>query len=537
MPIGPPPAFLHAQRQLVDQLQSLPTPTMCVYRLSHYINFTHSAHVILRDLKGDYQKEIRQCVSKVFDLIWEWVTRPRTEQEVRTIIKMKCTCTPEERRADDHTELLDTEEWMSPDAIAGWLMVDACLYVGSTVVPDCKQPDILPLNKLRRREHWPHSIRSFLPHGAARTIEGLSVWLKFTSPSQLFSVDRHLLLRSLDNIILIFRPLVVPHVIVSPAILGSIYQMKHVHTSFYIGGNNLPTHKEEQTLVSHLKYCHQHTTVIYSLVTHMTNEMERSVFHHSAPAELLAAYEGAQTVARQAAQTISLLVRRSKDDSDSDRSRCPHPILQMVDHVNQLKQHVTHLVSALYLDLNKDTTKPQGPVCSSSSSASIGIHCHAHDRKSGRKIYIPSAPSPATRLKKELTLLMDSQRCCAPNCLNTVIEGRLWACAGCSSMVYCSRRCQKRGWTYEGVAHRMWCSKVAELGVNQELDTPPSPSAFKTDGVSPAISNAEMSSSQAIPCATELENRARTAREVMEYLKKLALLKLKALNPDAVLRH
>jgi hypothetical protein len=103
--------------------------------------------------------------------------------------------------------------------------------------------------------------------------------------------------------------------------------------------------------------------------------------------------------------------------------------------------------------------------------------------------------------------------------------------------VYCSRRCQKRGWTYEGVAHRMWCSKVAELGVNQELDTPPSPSAFKTDGVSPAISNAEMSSSQAIPCATELENRARTAREVMEYLKKLALLKLKALNPDAVLRH
>jgi hypothetical protein len=35
---------------------------------------------------------------EVFDALWEWVTRPRTDDEKQVVIGMKCSCSLDERR-------------------------------------------------------------------------------------------------------------------------------------------------------------------------------------------------------------------------------------------------------------------------------------------------------------------------------------------------------------------------------------------------------------------------------------------------------
>jgi hypothetical protein len=50
-------------------------------------------------------------------------------------------------------------------------------------------------------------------------------------------------------------------------------------------------------------------------------------------------------------------------------------------------------------------------------------------------------------------------RCAGPGCLKTQggMGRRFKQCGGCHAMFYCSRRCQKRGWTYPGGSHRELC--------------------------------------------------------------------------------
>jgi hypothetical protein len=50
-------------------------------------------------------------------------------------------------------------------------------------------------------------------------------------------------------------------------------------------------------------------------------------------------------------------------------------------------------------------------------------------------------------------------RCHGPSCLQTESDmgSRFKQCGGCHAAFYCSRRCQKRGWTYPGGSHRELC--------------------------------------------------------------------------------
>jgi hypothetical protein len=88
-----------AKRKLVAQFQAHSTPTVCVILLITWANCVHAPANSMHDASQD---EVDRYVGKMFDIMWEWVTRPRSEADMQAILGMHCACSARERRTDDH---------------------------------------------------------------------------------------------------------------------------------------------------------------------------------------------------------------------------------------------------------------------------------------------------------------------------------------------------------------------------------------------------------------------------------------------------
>jgi hypothetical protein len=201
---------------------------------------------------------------------------------------MQCLCSPIDKRTPSHV-CGQKAFFNRPAGTLGWCFLSLCLF--PAVVTD--HGHIVPINRLRRRKQWPRSIRSYLPHGAARTVLGLCQWLgcEATIP------DRTEVYDSLNNLIHIMEPLVVSHLIVTPPFLDAIYDMSQV---LYIGKDSHETlsRMEHQIeipsleLTTLLHNCAILIPAMKALVDRL-NIGERMAFHRNESAKLLAAYEGA----------------------------------------------------------------------------------------------------------------------------------------------------------------------------------------------------------------------------------------------------
>jgi hypothetical protein len=227
MPISAP--LLNARRQLVQQFQVLSVPNACYLRLYYWIKIGQGAGTTLDRLPI----EMDQYVKSMFDLIWRWVTTPHTEEELLALLSMEYCCSPEERQAPDHPSR-DQLRAGTVETSSNWEVVIACIHIGSLA----KMVDVVPLNKLHRRKLWPRSVESYLPHGAARTIQGLCQWFKHEP------LDRSRMFLCVTKMICIFRPLVASHLIVSRPFLDAVYHMRQT-TELYMIQHSTPLEKTE----------------------------------------------------------------------------------------------------------------------------------------------------------------------------------------------------------------------------------------------------------------------------------------------------
>jgi hypothetical protein len=83
--------FSQARQNLVEQPQTMPTLTACVYLLLDLVFHAHEAHTVLQS-EPLLNPNIDPYVTQMFNMTWEWVTRPRTSSELQCIVDMQCLC-------------------------------------------------------------------------------------------------------------------------------------------------------------------------------------------------------------------------------------------------------------------------------------------------------------------------------------------------------------------------------------------------------------------------------------------------------------
>jgi hypothetical protein len=275
-----PDRFSQARQNLVEQPQTMPTLTACVYLLLDLVFHAHEAHTVLQS-EPLLNPNIDPYVTQMFNMTWEWVTRPRTSSELQCIVDMQCLCSSGDKRtSNSHVHgqgaLIDRRK-----STPGWRLRSLCL--NPVVIANHTDTSAL----LRRRKQWPRSIHSYLPHGAAQTILGLFQWLGCEATI----IDRVQVYHSLNNLTLILQPLVIPHLIATPPFFDAIYDMsKALHLRGTLLEPPLQT-EEEIEFTTRLHNCSILVSVMNTLVDVIT-EGERMAFHRHAPAKQLCGIRG-----------------------------------------------------------------------------------------------------------------------------------------------------------------------------------------------------------------------------------------------------
>jgi hypothetical protein len=387
---------------------------------------------------------------------------------MQAIVEMKCSCSAEEKRLRVHVDGMSSLA-SGPNSTLGWLVLGRCLHAGSKT----QYTSFATLHKLHRRKQWPWSARSFLPHGPSATIQGLVQWCRCDSTAY----NRSAVFASLNSLIEILRPLVIPHLIVSRAFLDSSCFLMQRSKHSIVANDEEPEDildvamEQAQLILTH-----------HRLVFTLTNEIERKVFHAQMPTKLLLAYASAFAILIHAVGVIS--ERKLREPLQSSAS---HRLLSMSSMVTTADGFMPILMHQLRLD----TTSPIAMMETNTNPNSQYLDLNG-----------PDAVPPQALIdlvRKQLQLRQSSERCTAPTCIASIVDGRLKLCMGCQSVQYCSRRCQKRAWNNLEVGHRTLCGMLV------------------------AIPNMD--------AATASTEDMETISYVMSHLKQIMLLKLKALSP------
>jgi hypothetical protein len=479
-----PARLQRGQRLLAEQLQTLPRPDVCPCLLITWITDAHDAK---NALKNAPQPQMDRCVGRTLDTVWEWVTRPRTDDELHAITSMECTCSLEERRTLDH--LPGSKRISATNMAPGWRLVYDCLQPGAKA----DQEDVVRLAKFHRRKQWPRSICSFVPHGAGDTLQGVCQWLACSPVPQV----RAAVFNSINRMMLILQPLILPYLIVSPTSLLRLDDLASQSTRSSLLEEE-PRVEEEKNLSDYIGDCVVFFNVIQHLLFNVFNENMRLIFHHDNPAKLLEVYEGAHVSICRA----KALVQKLQATGTPGSAR--HPLVKAAEVLPQVEGCLENFAHMLSLDFPEleifEISKQRRPNL---------LH---------REI-VRCPPPIDERLRIELNRFHNFQQCCAPACFKATTQTPLKVCLGCYWMRYCSRRCQKRAWSNPEVGHRHWCRAVRD---SQSMIT----SSLTTQHVHAGGTPAKVLSA---------EDEANAAL-VLKYLDHLMVLKLQALNPGAAIK-
>jgi hypothetical protein len=241
--------------------------------------------------------------------------------------------------------------------------------------------------------------------------------------------------------------MVITHVIVSRPFLDGIYGLNTAKDSFVARHGQFTLEEEEHEISNLVGDCSVVICVVHDLALKILNWPEQRLFYHDSPSNLIAWYDTAKLISTYSAQTI-------RDHQLRGLQQCGQYSLQiMIDRVNGTDRRVQALIN----DFGTDFTPYD--LCTSSQ---VPPPAADMPNQATLRAYLSSPASIGVAINS-LIQMRTSQRCCAPTCLNTVADRRLQVCAGCIMVYYCSRRCQKRGWTHEQVGHGPWCSIGMEI--------------------------------------------------------------------------
>jgi hypothetical protein len=152
---------------------------------------------------------LRTCLS----LSMRWICAPRKRSERDALMRRSCRCPASVRSTPAHQSILPDHSWPCMAVISELLEAVEGAY---TPALRRMQPHTLRLDRLTSHSPWPQSIGEILPHGAEDTIRGLFSWID----ADFGKADALCIVRGLDTILAFTRPLTLPYVVTSRALLS-----------------------------------------------------------------------------------------------------------------------------------------------------------------------------------------------------------------------------------------------------------------------------------------------------------------------------
>jgi hypothetical protein len=422
-----------SHRMLRKQFVSMSNPDACVYILVDTVIMAHYVDTLTTG-EGPEVDEPTRYVESTYNMIWKWVTRPRTPEEIEAIIRIQCSCSKDEQQASSHAQGMSICMQSFSDTPA-WQLLGFCLDLWRGTYPQ----DMVPLNRLRRRSCWPRSIAGILPHGAAETVQGLLQWLNYAS----MTCDRDYILRSLGNLIHIVQPLVIPHIIVSDTFCGAIWGMGDLAHLLKANHHKRTPQEAIDAVLNALGKCHLNLSLLSTLVLTLSR-IERIVFKCRSSEHMLVGNEAVQQVVRYGLN----LFQKTEGHKLCHDSRDSFPVVS--DKITNVLRSLDLVLSAL----NQDC-----PTVNDLNNFYEATDGRADRRQEGSSHGPPIILSSSKQIvKHSVARLGSSERCAAPTCAMTVVDCRLKLCMGCKIVKYCSRLCQRRAWTHSSLGHRNWCN-------------------------------------------------------------------------------
>jgi hypothetical protein len=181
--------------------------------------------------------------------------------------------------------------------------------------------------------------------------------------------------------------------------------------------------------------------LIHNILVLTPSETQCKVFHADAPERLLSAYENAIPVLRRPLEFVE------NHPNKRIPGRSFRTVLTTDQPVDTAREQLKALTRRILLDCSESSIADSSRQTYWALLEFIGT-------------YGTPAPSPFDRLVLELESMSADQRCHAPTRIKTLADSHLRVCAGCHSVRYCSRRCQKRAWTHPRAGHRLWCAQI-----------------------------------------------------------------------------
>jgi hypothetical protein len=355
---------------------------------------------------------LRTCLS----LSMRWICAPRKRSERDALMRRSCRCPASVRSTPAHQSILPDHSWPCMAVISELLEAVEGAY---TPALRRMQPHTLRLDRLTSHSPWPQSIGEILPHGAEDTIRGLFSWID----ADFGKADALCIVRGLDTILAFTRPLTLPYVVTSRALLSrciiplidqacAAAQLRIV----------VPPAKPDRAVVlpAQQKLFSILPVALGSIACILANyadEEQRRVLLGNMGHQLLAACERACSI------------------HITDRD--PEAVRQSIAHLSIIARVIIRCEPQL-------ARAPPSAL---------------------RHVLAPHRPRSAWEDFCELlSHLHAAQRCAAPTCTAVVADRALFKrCGGCRRVTYCSRRCQARGWRHPAVPHRTICAALRNL--------------------------------------------------------------------------
>jgi hypothetical protein len=422
-----------AVRHVLRALRGRSTPKPCVYLLIGWI-----VHVVPpADHRTPFDDtEMTTLADRLSDITVEWVTRIRSLTELEDALNMECHCSTQESREEAHVRgksLYMREGGPGGDDHPKWYLM-ALLFqpfrhyeVNQT---QAHRSDVaLRLDQLHRRPEWPRALKSLLPYGVANTVRGLVQWFQL----DLNPRHRVAIYMGLDVIMIFCHHLVLPYLVTSRPFLelGIVQAMR----SDRLRLETLSS--EDNSIADHVEvmFCLDAMMKLMRLLALESScGVERMIFHQLNPRRALQGYEDALVICQHL-----------------DRfSRLPNPKrrrgigLFSTAQVTQIVKNLHELGGKLFVD------------CSSlmklASNPTQVIFC-----RTAQSVMLPQPVDVWQQFVGTVAVMEFGQRCAYPKCQHTMASTILQRCNGCSIVLYCSRKCQKRAWTLEDAPHRTIC--------------------------------------------------------------------------------
>jgi hypothetical protein len=358
--------------------------------------------------------KMTQLIGTVLSAAMQFLCAPRSRRE-RTVMLMKsCRCPYSQRSGQEHKNM---EALVSTAPLLRRLpplvfverllkLVEAACDVRFAAI----HGRTMRIDRIRKRKTWPRSIEEILPYGPEDTVRGLLGWLP--SETCYYGADPASVLRMVHLILRFTRPLTLPYVLTSHTFISKGIQAPLANACKTLESSRRdpeqPDYSAEQEA--------------YDVMLAVMNVMDDLVMLWTDEAQY-------HTLMGHRADQLRTLCARARDLPIWFNS---HPDIVCTRSAGGMDNHGAGMRRSHWVELQATSADEPKPV--------------------------PNTAATWKTLTRLIHRIYISQRCASPECTNTFANaGPFRYCSGCKRVSYCSRRCQKVGWSHPVVPHRAIC--------------------------------------------------------------------------------